>query len=163
MTATYDPIATTTLSSATNSITFSSISSGFTDLRLVLFNRGDLGSTILVRFNSDSGTNYSRVRLQGDGTSATSSLSTNQTAVICGNQPSATNVWGLHTVDVFSYAGSTNKTCLITASEDANGSGSAQRQVALWRNTAAINTLTISASNNFSAGTTATLYGIKAE
>ena len=160
MPATYEPIATTTLGSASTTITFSSIPATYTDLRLVLVDRGASGSTILVRFNSDSGSNYSRTRLQGDGASASSSQSTNQASVICGNQPSATGVWGMHTVDVFSYAGSTNKTCLVTASEDANGSGTVQRQVALWRSTAAINTLTISASNNFDAGTTAAIYGI---
>ena len=160
MPSTYTPIATTTLGSAAATIDFSSVPATYTDLRLVLVDRGASGSTILVRFNSDSGSNYSRTRLQGDGASASSSQSTNQTSVICGNQPSATGVWGMHTVDVFSYAGSTNKTCLVTASEDANGSGTVQRQVALWRSTAAINTLTISASNNFDAGTTATLYGI---
>ena len=61
------------------------------------------------------------------------------------------------------YAGSTYKTMLTMDSNDLNGSGSVETTVGLWRSTAAINTITLSANaDTFAAGTTATLYGIKA-
>jgi hypothetical protein len=66
------------------------------------------------------------------------------------------------TIDIFSYAGSTFKTCLITRSSDQNGSGEVMREVSLWRNTAAITTILfrLSTSGNYATGTTATIYGI---
>jgi hypothetical protein len=64
-------------------------------------------------------------------------------------------------MDFFSYAGSTNKTVLIEISQDYNGSGVVQRSVALFRDTAAITRLDLTAvGTTFAIGTTATLYGI---
>jgi hypothetical protein len=77
-----------------------------------------------------------------------------------GGSPSA--VPAFYSVDVFSYAGSTYKTCLISASEDANGSGYTAATVGLWSSTAAINRLDITIGGTFSVGTMATIYGIKA-
>ena len=68
------------------------------------------------------------------------------------------------TVDIFSYAGSTNKTALASFSNDRNGAGGVAANVGLWRSTSAITTIKWYAANseNLAAGTTATLYGIKA-
>jgi hypothetical protein len=64
--------------------------------------------------------------------------------------------------NIFSYAGSTNKTCLIESSEDKNGSGSTVRTVGLWRDTSAITSIEVlMSSSTFATGTIATLYGIK--
>ena len=63
MAITYEPIATTTLGTAAASVTFSTISGAFTDLVLVMAfaNTGvGNGNDILMQFNSDSGSNYSR-------------------------------------------------------------------------------------------------------
>lgn len=166
MTVTYDSIATTTLSSAASTITFSSIPNTFTDLRIVLveFNSGG-GNACNMRFNSDSGTNYSRTWIFADGQSVESLRSTNGTQInIRQGGTISTTLPGLMEVDIFSYAGSTNKTVLTRASIDQNGSaGVLTYQVGLWRNTAAITNITLTPSTQFSAGTTATLYGIKAE
>jgi hypothetical protein len=67
------------------------------------------------------------------------------------------------TIDLFSYAGSTNKTILTTTSTDKNGSGGVGRIVSLWRSTSAITGITITdggAGFGWASGTTATLYGI---
>jgi hypothetical protein len=164
MPSTYEPIATTTLGTATTTITFSSILTTYTDLRLVLVARAVSTSiSVDVRFNSDSGSNYSKTLLYGDGASAQSAQYINQTQIGTnfGSAFDATNP-GLLTMDLFSYAGSTNKTVLFTVDNDLNGSGETQRTVAMWRNTSAINTIAlISSANQFKIGTTATLYGIK--
>jgi hypothetical protein len=66
------------------------------------------------------------------------------------------------TLDIFSYAGSTFKTTLYTASGDKNGSGAVERGVALYRSTSAINRVDLFGwTGNLATGTTATLYGIK--
>ncbi len=65
-------IATTTLSSAASTITFSTISGSYTDLRVVLTGKAVSGGVIYpaARFNSDTGTNYSNIFLVGIGSSA---------------------------------------------------------------------------------------------
>jgi hypothetical protein len=170
MPVTYEPIATTTLSSAAASITLSSIPATYTDLRLVMVARCDLaGNTVSItglRFNGDSSANYSHTWINGDGGTADSLSVTNSESPRVGRIPAATatsDVFGLITVDVFSYLTAVYKTFLSTTSSDLNGSGNVIRNVALWRSTSAITSLTIIDRNsaNFVAGTTATLYGIK--
>jgi hypothetical protein len=157
MALTYEPIATTTLATATSSFTFSSIPATYTDLRLVI--GWVSGTNPRIRFNSDTATNYSNTTMYGDSTSATSYAQNtmdglNIYAYGVSTQPP------FYTLDLFSYAGSTYKTCLVTGSEDKVGSGAAVRQVGLWRSTAAVTSLTVFGSGNFSVGTNATLYGI---
>jgi hypothetical protein len=165
MPATYEPIATTTLGSAASVITFSSIASSWTDLRLVLTaTMASSGGAIYLQFNSDTGSNYSSTSLEGRGTTANSQRLSNRTKIELEGFwfAAATTTPFLQTLDIFSYAGSTNKTVLTTASNDQNGSGEVLRTVGLWRDTSAINRIDITAgSPNFAIGTTATLYGIK--
>ena len=164
-TATMVPIATQTLGSAAASITFSSIPGTYTDLRLVLSNAVTVagGNDIQFRFNGDTATNYSITGLHGSGTTATSVSTTSATVI----DPDASSAVGtsatvpnLYTIDVFSYAGSTNKTCLVINSEDHNGTGDVGLSVALWRSTAAITSITILCGSNLLTGTIATLWGI---
>jgi hypothetical protein len=101
-------------------------------------------------------------RLTGNGSSASSNQSTSNTYIGLFPCTNAANTFALKTVDIFSYAGSTYKTCLVENSGDENGSGSVDRQVGLWRSTSAITSITIvnAGGANFQVGTTATLYGI---
>jgi len=172
MPATYEPIATTTLGTAAASITLSSIPATYTDLRLLFVGYSTFTSlntgAIRLRFNSDTGANYSDTYLYGNGASATSSLDTSATSIYAGAIPdnvAGTSIVGIMTADVFSYAGSTYKTVLTTSSSDLNTGNTLStltRAVGLWRNTAAITSITILAGDpNFNIGTTATLYGIK--
>lgn len=161
--ATYEPIATTTLGSAASSISFSSISSAYTDLRLVLVTNGvTSGVNAFCRFNSDTASNYSFTGIYGIGSSAGSNKSTGSNGMQLDFYYALdTTIPNLITLDIFSYAGSTNKTTLITFSSDLNGLGSVERGVGLWRSTAAINTVLLyMTGQNFKTGTTATLYGI---
>ena len=161
MPATYEPIATTTLSSAASSITFSSIPSTYTDLRVVL-NVSGSGIAVLLTLNNDTASNYSYTALAGTGSAASSYRGTSQSSI--DPRYNAISTWNFFTADIFSYAGSTFKTLLTTGSQDANGSGSVNSQVQLWRSTSAINRLDIGTggTGNMAIGTTATLYGIKA-
>ena len=170
MTATYDSIATTTLSSAASTITFSSIPNTYTDLRLVVNAIVDLdgdGRSPQIRLNNDTGNNYSQTQLNGSGSAAGTNTLSSQTRVyiaLSGNLRQSPN-WKFFTIDFMSYAGSTNKTLLSTWAGDQNGAGNVEYNVGLWRNTSAINRIDIQLSGspgNYAAGTTATLYGIKA-
>ena len=163
MPATYEKIATTTLGSANSTITFSSIATTWTDLRLVIVAFQGSGNNIALRFNSDSGSNYSRTRLIGNGTSATSTQATSDTEIDLNREALSSTNPSLYEIDIFSYAGSTYKTLLAASNEDRNGSGSVVRAVGLWRDTTAINSITITSlsADTMGAGTSATLYGIK--
>ena len=158
-TSTEIAIATTTLGSAASSITFSSIPSTYTDLRLVVVPTSGASVTVALRFNSDTGTNYSRTYLFGNGASADTLQGSNMSQIYI--IPADTNQVHLAEWDIFSYLGSTYKTVLGKISADTNGSGYSSVGVGLWRNTTAITTVqAYTFSNQFQAGTTATLYGI---
>jgi hypothetical protein len=160
-------IATTTLNSNSGTIVFSSIPSTYTDLRLVITGTMTAGGYLpSFIFNSDTGTNYSYTEMYGTGSAASSTRasSTNYIWLGTGGSWSAT-IPAFCTIDIFSYTGSTNKTCLYTYSEDRNGSGFVGNGVGLWRSISAITTLTLRGWTNgttaqFLTGTTATLYGI---
>ena len=161
-TATYIPIATQTLGSAASSITFSSIPNTYTDLKLVLVCTTNAVDNAQIQFNSDTATNYSQTNLYGSGTGAGSSSFTSNTVLqwTAAGGTNATTPF-FYQMDIFSYAGSTNKTALLLSSEDNNGSGYVESIVGLWRSTNAINRIDLkSGGTTFKAGTTATLWGI---
>jgi len=165
MPATYEPIQSYTLGSAAATITFSSIPATYTDLRLILIGTTSASGTMRLRFNSDTATNYSYTDLTGNGSTAASSRGTSTTNINITTglvSGSSTTIPVVSFVDIFSYAGSTFKTCLISASQDYNGTGTTMQEVGLYRSTTAISTINLLLSTgNYSIGTTATLYGIK--
>ena len=162
MPATYEKIQSTTLGSAASSITFSSIGSGYTDIRISFVIIGGAGTAgqFDITYNNDTTSLYSITRLYGDGSSAGSSRYSGTALYPCQNSFSSTPPV-FATIDLFSYAGSTFKTALITYSNDANGSGSAERSVGLYRSTSAITRIDLGGvGGTFAIGTTATVYGI---
>lgn len=172
--ATYEPIATNTIvGSSTNAVTFSSIAATYTDLRLVIVfaSTTNAQGQINLRFNGDTATNYSYTQLTGNGTAAASGRSSTQAQINIGNYVTTGSLITppqMTTLDVFSYAGSTYKTSLMTAANDTNndpyyGNGGPVDQVSLWRSTAAITSMSLTLStSNYSAGSIFTLYGIAA-
>ena len=159
--STYTPIATTTLGSAQATVTFSSISGSYTDLILVMSVKNSLGSYYdnLLQFNGDTGSNYSWTRLRGNGTTADSTRGSNQTSIQVG--------WGgadyvPNIVQIQNYSNATTYKSVLSRQNDAAANVAAY--VGLWRNTAAINQITINAysGSNLSSGSTFTLYGITA-
>jgi hypothetical protein len=162
MSITYEPIATTTLASAATSVSFTSISSAYTDLKIIASGKRVSGSALAIQFNGNTTTNYHKTRLASFGSSFGSSADTSQTSI-------GTNGWNttydqLYEIDVFSYARSTHKTCVIAMSADENGGGEMSRIIGLWSNSDAINRVDLLiTSGTIAAGFTATIYGIKAE
>jgi hypothetical protein len=158
MPATYEPIATQTLGSAAASVTFSSITSTYTDLKIIITMTATAGSpSLYLRYNGDTGTNYSTNSVYGDGTNAGSFRASNENKLYIGE---LNTTIGTTIVDVMNYSNTTtNKTCLARNSMAAN----VQAIVGLWRNTSAINEIVVlTSSSTFIVGSTFTLYGIKA-
>jgi hypothetical protein len=159
--ATYEPIATTTLGTAASTITFSSISSAYTDLKIVLVGTITSVVDLIMQYNSDTATNYSYTRLQGNGTATSTDTTPNNADIRISFGNPSTSVPFMITNDIFSYAGSTFKSALTTYSGDTNGAGSVGRTISTWRSTSAITSVVMTASGStWKVGTTATLYGI---
>lgn len=161
MPTTYTPLATTTITTPTNTVTFSSISGAYTDLVLVINAQGSINNTFpQIRLNSDSGANYSRTYMYGSGTAASSARWTNETYLYPGEALIKSAQMETNFIYQFnSYSNTTtNKTVLMRA----NGASSyVDYLVGLWRSTAAISTITIEInSGNFAAGSTFSLYGV---
>ena len=160
--STYTPIATATLSSAAASYTFSSIPGTYTDIVAIVSaqNVSNNGADFYTTFNGDTGTNYSRLYLVGDGSSASSGLGSNSTAINAFSLPSSGSVFNPFIFHINNYSNTTTyKTALIRQSGTTNFMG---LTAGTWRSTAAITSITFGYTNNINAGSTFTLYGIKA-
>jgi hypothetical protein len=159
---TYEPIATTTLGSATGTVTFSSISSAYTDLILVARGTALSNTGWGLKFNNDSGTNYSSTYLEGNGTSA---ISERQTSVglmrTCWNSLWTSSTPANTIISIQNYSNSTTFKSSVWRSN--NSSNYVEAGVGLWRNTNAINRIDIvTTSADFATGADFTIYGIKA-
>ena len=161
---TYDLIASNTLSSATNSVTFSSIPSTFNDLVFLCNWKGDSAANLYLRFNGDSSANYgygsygsysSGNTVYGFGGSGGTFISS-----ITVTGASANNIWTGTTLHINEYKNtSVWKSCLSrsgSSNETSLGCGT-------WSSTAAINSIEVfSNGTNYSVGSIFSLYGIKA-
>ena len=160
--STYTPIATTTLGSAQATVTFTSFS-GYTDLILITSTKGSTTNYPKINFNSDTGNNYSRTVLRGDGTTATSGRASNSGRIdLTSNASNSSAEFNLNTIThILNYSNSTTyKTILVRAN---NASDGVDATVGLWRNTNAITSFEIGLNTgNFATGSTFTLYGIAA-
>jgi hypothetical protein len=147
--------------SGTGTVTFSSIPGTYKSLQIrcnIVYS-----STSLVRFqyNSDTGSNYARHILYGDGSVAGADASASYTsnAIIYVGGSTGTNV-GI--VDIHDYASTTKyKTSRTFSGNDNNGSGYITSMSGLWMSTSAVTNIDILCSSNFLSGTTFALYGIK--
>lgn len=161
MAATYEPISTNTLTTSTASVTFSSIPNTYTDLILIINAASSSAASCRLRFNSDTGTNYSDTRLYGDGTSATSDRLTTRDHINCGDL-SVTTITSNQIINIMNYTNTSTYKTVLTRSNIA--SSYVFLNTSMWRATpAAITSITIfPASGNLVSGSTFTLYGIKA-
>jgi hypothetical protein len=156
--STYSTIATTTLGSAQASYTFSSVPSTYTDLVLIVNGSMSALQNIGVEFNGDSGSNYSFMRIYGDGSSALSDAVSNLAFSYLGI--AGTGQSNL-VASIQNYANTTTfKTSLGRGNAPADGYVSTY--VSTWRNTSAITSVKVrtAGAGTLSSGMVITLYGI---
>jgi len=166
MASTFTPIQTTTLSTATRSVTFSSIPATYTDLVVVASITGisASGGTIVLRMNGDTAANYSTTSLSGTGSATSSSRYTRADAlqgVVVGgaNYGAATGPQNI-IAHVMNYANSTTNKTVIARHSDPGSL--VQANGGIWNSTSAVTSITIDANLywTFSTGSTFTLWGI---
>jgi len=167
-------IASTTVESPQSGITFSSIPSGYTDLKIVISARNNesdsAGGTFYINFNGSSANLSSKV-LYGYG-SGVGSLSSTAASAIFGyitSSGSTVSTFGNAEIYIPNYTSSNNKSISVDAVNENNATDGRQDIVAgLWSSSSAITSITIysarisdgNASGNFVANSTATLYGV---
>lgn len=166
--STYTPIATTTLGSATGTVTFSSLGS-YTDLIIEVAGLTNIPENPYMRFNSDSGTNYSFLGMRGrsDSGSPGATNASNQNAILINLYTAfLASTQSKVSISIPNYYNSTTfKTTIcsaITAPGDGTFSGN-ELSVGMWRSTAPITSISlITPGTNWSVGTTFTLFGVTA-
>ena len=165
MPATYEPIATNTLSSPAVTLTFSSIPQTYTDLILVC-NLGQVApANVALQFNGDTGANYDSMIAYASGTGAPASGNYDNLSFAyglngAGQLPSTIVASGWF--EIFSYSSTAVRKTLLTRYAN-NALAEITNFSSTWRNTAAINAIRVfSYSGDFLAGSSFTLYGIKA-
>jgi hypothetical protein len=162
--STYTPITTTTVGTATTSVTFNSFS-GYTDLVVVYNVRCSFATpnTLGCRINGDSGTNYSTTQVSGSGSVITSERNSNETAFYSSNVAGTGSSYTPGVINFMNYANtSTYKTMLMEGGS--NLANTIQFGTSLWRSNSAITSLNFFIFNgtNIEAGSSFTLYGIAA-
>jgi hypothetical protein len=162
--STYEKIATNTLSSSAASVTFTSISGAYTDLVLIINARNTQASRYgLLKFNSDSGSNYSQtVLIASASQGVVSSRNPNASGMYINYSdalPTAASTFAQFNINFNNYSNTTTyKTVLDRVS---NTGAATEASVGLWRNTSAINNIEIFCDGgSYTAGSTFTLYGI---
>ena len=164
-------IASTTVETPQSTIDFNSIPQGYTDLILVLSSRDSINSGAspgqgAIRFNGDSGNNYSRRYLRGNGSTADSSSSTGVSAIIPRvMQPNGAtvNTFGSMTMYIPNYTGSNYKSLSIDNITENNATEAhAELHAGIWNSTSAITSMSIFSASGATmlTNSTATLYGV---
>jgi hypothetical protein len=163
----YESIATVALTSTASSISFTSIPQTYTHLQLRYISLDSRNqyedSPVDMRFNSDSGSNYARHSLYGNGSTAYATAEINQTFIRMWGG-SQTNYFLAAVTDILDYTStSKNKTIKQLFGVDLNGSGEVGLSSGMWFATpAAITSITLTPySSPFKVNSHFALYGIK--
>jgi hypothetical protein len=170
-TNTYVALDKATVTTATPSITFTGVSSAYTDLIIVASIKAESTTiaTPALRFNGDTTSNYSATWLYGNGTTALSSRASTQTYLYTGDYVAGVESTNFSTFisHIMNYSNTTTfKTVLSRNSQINSADGETGATVGLWRKTPeAISTILYTSTNgaNFAVGSTFSLYGIRAE
>jgi hypothetical protein len=163
----WTPLANITLASTANTVTFSSISGAYKDLRLVLVGgaAGTGGGGCRYTINSDTSSTYLWATAEGNGSAATSAWNGNSYVEIYNNYQlmgydTTTNT--IVTMDFLDYSTTDKHKTILTRGNNAVRPATNMMAVR-WPSTAAINTISFSAvSGHFIVGSTFALYGVSA-
>jgi len=146
----------TTLASSTSSVSIVGLpASGYRDLRIIINATANSGYNVPVAFNGDTTAgNYPSLYLGGDGSSASSGTLNNYIGGVYGSNLSIT------TIDIFDYATTDrHKTWLSRLSVSTNA---ASLITGRWANAAAITSIAFTIPGTWAAGSTFSVFGIKA-
>jgi hypothetical protein len=168
----YELITTTVLTTDTASVTFSSLgdySSTYKHLQVRATAASEATSTFAaglnVVINGDTGSNYSRHSLQGNGSSVASNANATQSNIVITNmvpRTSETNRFGAVVIDFLdAYSTTKNKTIRALHGALASGETVIGLSSGLFIDTASMTSINFTAVENLATGSRFSLYGIK--
>jgi hypothetical protein len=168
VTSSYESISTVTVGAGgSSSISFTSIPSTYKHLQVRWIGR-DIGNALgyaLLRFNSDTGSNYSYHTLYGDGSIVGVDTGTSTTYGVSGLYGGTSSIFAANVLDILDYANTNKfKTTRVLDGFDVNGSGGyLEFTSSLWRSTSAVTSIAIEpqAGKTFAQYSQFALYGIK--
>ena len=179
MPGSYESIQTVTVGAGgASSISFTSIPSTYTHLQIRMI--GKCVATVLeqynprIRFNSDTGANYTLHFVRAYGTTVDKGAATSQTAGWAGvstfpaSNASYSNIFGVSVVDILDYANTSKyKTLKALNGFEANGIGNGTNEAGqsgfnsgAWMSTSAVNSITIYSDSDFTQYSSFALYGV---
>ena len=154
-----------------SSVSFTNIPGTYTHLQVRAIARTTRTSSsgidyVSIRFNSDSGSNYSYHLLYGNGSTVTAQASTSSTALYNGNAPrdgATASIYGANVFDILDYANTNKyKTLRTLGGTDTNGAGQITFSSGLWMSTSAITSITLSPeSDSWKEYSQFALYAVK--
>ena len=155
MTAKYTVLGNTTLTTSSASVTFSSISSGYKDLAIVVETTLTGSASINFRLNNDSGSNYSFVLMRGNGSAADSGTTSSGTQGTFGYSVGKSLV----RIDLLDYSATDKHKPLLSRLDN---STYAFAHANRWADTSAVNRIDfiLTGGESFAAGSTFRLLGV---
>jgi hypothetical protein len=168
--ADFELISTTLVTSAVASVTFSSLNTAaaaYKHLQLRITERSSaaINSQMGIRFNGDSGANYSEHQLKGNGSSVTSygGGSVNFAPMGTTVESGATaNAFGARIIDILDFSQTTKNKTIREFAGAAVSPNNVAIYSAAWFNTAAVTSLEVFMNSaNIVANSRISLYGLK--
>ncbi len=163
----YESIASASGTGSSGTITFSSIPSTYKHLEIRQISRVSVvASDCNLRFNSDTGSNYSWHRLMGNGSAASVAAGVSNTYIelpATSYSSLLSNVYGTSVTSILDYADTNKfKTVRSLGGFEDNSSGLVLFCSGNWRSTSAVTSISlITGSGSWTTDTRFALYGIK--
>lgn len=164
----FELLETTTLTSATSSVTFTSLTSTyaskFNNLQIRVVGRAVVSSgvrSVVIQFNNDTGLNYDSGRIIYDGSIVESNAFTNRENNLIGavtGSTSPANSPGANIIDIFDPF-DTSKNTTLRSLFGMTGNVFNGMYVSNWADTSSVDVIKVYMTADFEAGTRISLYG----
>jgi hypothetical protein len=158
-TPTYDLISSTTLAASSSSVTFGSLPQTYRDLVLIVNADGTSQTELYVRMNGDTGSTYTAVRMQANGTTTASTTYSGTGGMrLNGNGDIMTDFSFNAVIQLLDYSATDKHKTLLSRTNSSNG---VDANAGRWPSTSAITSVTAyPAAGSFDVGSTFNLFGI---
>ena len=166
----YELIESVFLSANASTVTFSNLNQYATDYKHLQIratartSRAEINDAIFIIINGNSGSNYARHQLFGNGSTVSSINGTSETSTgnnaITGNTATA-NIFGSVVLDFTDAYSSTKNTTIRSTSGVVANFNQIMLASGLYNNTASILSITLFPIANFVSGSRFSLYGIR--
>ena len=163
----------TVAGSSAADITFTSTDDGqvgdfsqYMDLVIVSYVRSTYASSVsdfYFQYNGDTGSNYARQDLMGNGSAASAATLSSRTNAEIGWAPAATtgaNIFSSSVTHIFDINSGKYKSDLSLFAADEDGGGTVQMWTNIWKSQAAVASIRLDTHGDFAIGTRIDLFGV---